>query len=92
MTREEMMDEVISRYGFEAAETIWFCRLAEDETVSIEALSRAMAYLECCSFQAPQGRLRQFRKRFSLYHMFQLFVKRKVAQKNKKILSQNCAM
>jgi hypothetical protein len=48
MTREEMMDKVISRYGFEAAETIWFCRLAEDETVSLEALSRAMVSLECC--------------------------------------------
>ena len=54
MTREEMMDKVISRYGFEAAETIWFCRLAEDETVSLEALSRAMVSLESCSFQAPR--------------------------------------
>lgn len=50
MTREEMMDVVISRYGFEAAETLWFCRLAEDETISLEALSCAMVCLEHCSF------------------------------------------
>ena len=92
MTREEMMDKIINKYGLEAEETIWFCRLAEDESISLEALSCAMVCLEHCSFQAPQGRLRQFRKRFSLYHMFQLFVKRKVAQKNKKLLSRNCAM
>jgi hypothetical protein len=53
MTREEMMDKIIGKYGFEAEETIWFCRLAEDEAISLEALSCAMVCLECCSFQAP---------------------------------------
>ena len=53
MTREEMMDKIIRKYGFEAEETLWFCRLAEDETISLESLLCAMVCLESCSFQAP---------------------------------------
>lgn len=29
MTKEQMMDKVIGRYGYEHIKTIWFCRAAE---------------------------------------------------------------
>jgi len=34
MTREEMMDKVIKKFGFENKWTIWFCELAEVLTES----------------------------------------------------------
>ncbi len=34
MTKEQMIDEVIRRYGFENKWTIWFCELAETLTES----------------------------------------------------------
>ena len=34
---ENMMDKVIRKYGFEAAETIQFCRLAETEDKAFSA-------------------------------------------------------
>lgn len=46
MTREEMMDKVIRQYGFENEYTLWFCRLAENPTVSDEILVTAVAVLE----------------------------------------------
>ena len=42
MTKNEMITEVISRYGFENKWTIWFCELAEDSSVSDSALLNAM--------------------------------------------------
>ena len=49
MTREEMMEVTIKKYGFEGKETIWFCQLAEDETISLEMLQNAMVCLEFIS-------------------------------------------
>lgn len=43
MTREEMMDKVIGMLGFEDKNTIWFCGLCEDKSLSDKALSLAMA-------------------------------------------------
>ena len=34
MTKEQMMDNVIRRYGFENKWTMWFCELAEVLTES----------------------------------------------------------
>lgn len=34
MTKEQMMDNVIRRYGFENKWTVWFCELAEVLTES----------------------------------------------------------
>ena len=34
MTKEQMMDDVIRRYGFENKWTVWFCELAEALTES----------------------------------------------------------
>lgn len=34
MTKEQMMDDVIRRYGFENKWTVWFCELAETLTDS----------------------------------------------------------
>lgn len=34
MTKDEMIDKVIQRYGFENEKTIWFCQLAEELTES----------------------------------------------------------
>ena len=34
MTKEEMMDKVIKKFGFENKWTIWFCELAEVLTES----------------------------------------------------------
>lgn len=34
MTREQMMDNVIKRYGFEVDETIGFCSVCEDTSIS----------------------------------------------------------
>lgn len=34
MTKEQMMDKVIRKYGFESKWTIWFCELAEMLTES----------------------------------------------------------
>ena len=34
MTKEQMMDDVIRRYGFESKWTVWFCELAEVLTES----------------------------------------------------------
>ena len=34
MTKEQMMDDVIRRYGFENKWTMWFCELAEVLTES----------------------------------------------------------
>ena len=34
MTKEQMMDDIIRRYGFENKWTIWFCELAEILTES----------------------------------------------------------
>lgn len=31
MTKKEMIDNVIKKYGFENEYTIWFCRLAEED-------------------------------------------------------------
>lgn len=42
MTREEMMNKVISTLGFEHKYTIWFCELAENPTVSDDNLAIAM--------------------------------------------------
>lgn len=38
MTREEMMDNVIKKYGFESEEAIDFCRIAETGTTAMVEL------------------------------------------------------
>lgn len=47
MTREQMIDEVIRCFGFESKWTIWFCELAENETVTNKQLEMAMETLNC---------------------------------------------
>lgn len=42
MTREQMIDEVIRTNGFENKWTIWFCKLAEDTSITDSALHYAM--------------------------------------------------
>lgn len=42
MTREEMLTEVVKTRGFEDRWTIWFAELAENETISDDALQSAM--------------------------------------------------
>ena len=42
MIREQMIDEVIRTRGFEDKWTVWFCGLAEDTSISDEALQSAM--------------------------------------------------
>lgn len=46
MTREEMMDKVINKFGFEHEYTLWFCRLAENPTISDHILITAISVLE----------------------------------------------
>lgn len=46
MTREQMMDEVIRMFGFENKWTIWFCELAENESITDDSLSMALVALE----------------------------------------------
>lgn len=38
MTREEMMDNVIRKFGFEVKETISFCRMCERRNVANERI------------------------------------------------------
>lgn len=42
MTREQMIDEVIRKNGFENKWTVWFCELAENKDITDEALESAM--------------------------------------------------
>lgn len=42
MTREQMMDKVISTNGFENKWTVWFCELAENKDITDSALESAM--------------------------------------------------
>lgn len=37
--RERMVNDIISKYGFEAKETIKFTRLCEDARISIDAIT-----------------------------------------------------
>lgn len=46
MTREQMIDEVVRMFGFENEWTIWFCELAENESITDNALSMALVALE----------------------------------------------
>lgn len=41
MTREQMMDKIIAKFGFEDKRTIWFCRLCEDKTATDDAVEKA---------------------------------------------------
>lgn len=38
-TRERMVNDIISKYGFEADETIRFTKLCEDERINIHAIT-----------------------------------------------------
>ena len=46
MTREQMMDKIIKKYGFEDTRTIWFCNLCEDKTVTDYTIENAYIVLE----------------------------------------------
>lgn len=46
MTREQMMDKIIKKYGFEDARTIWFCNLCEDKTATDYTVENAYIVLE----------------------------------------------
>lgn len=50
MTREEMMNKVIRQFGFENEYTLWFCRLAENPTVSHGILITALELLDSMVF------------------------------------------
>ena len=44
MSREEMIDDVIKKFGFESEYTIWFCRVAECPESEINDLLVEIAY------------------------------------------------
>lgn len=46
MTREQMIDEVVRMFGFENKWTIWFCELAENESITDDSLLSALVALE----------------------------------------------
>lgn len=46
MTREQMMDNIIKKYGFEDARTVWFCNLCEDKTTTDYTVENAYIVLE----------------------------------------------
>lgn len=46
MTREQMIDEVVRMFGFESKWTIWFCELAENESITDDSLSSALVALK----------------------------------------------
>lgn len=46
MTREQMMDKIIKKYGFEDERTIWFCNLCEDKTATDYIIENAYIVLE----------------------------------------------
>lgn len=46
MTREQMMDKIIRKFGFEDKRTIWFCALCEDKIAIKEAIENAYFALE----------------------------------------------
>jgi len=45
LSREEMMDEVIKKYGFEHEITILFCKGCEDEHVSYSRIKSVFVML-----------------------------------------------
>ena len=50
MTREEMMNEVIRRYGFENNTTLTFCKIAE-EWVSDFAVEQMFIVAMACGYE-----------------------------------------
>jgi hypothetical protein len=46
MTREQMIDKVVRMFGFENKWTIWFCELAENESITDDSLLSALVALE----------------------------------------------
>lgn len=46
MTREQMMDNIIKKYGFEDARAVWFCNLCEDKTTTDYTVENAYIVLE----------------------------------------------
>jgi hypothetical protein len=46
MIREQMIDEVVRMFGFENKWTIWFCKLAENESITDDSLLSALVALE----------------------------------------------
>ena len=48
MTKEQMMDDVIRRYGFENKWTVWFCELAEVLTESQLLNAYILLDAMCC--------------------------------------------
>lgn len=46
MTREQMMDNIIKKYGFEDERTVWFCNLCEDKTATDYTVENAYIVLE----------------------------------------------
>ena len=46
MTREQMMDAIIKKYGFEDTRTIWFCNLCEDKTTTDYTVENAFIVLD----------------------------------------------
>ena len=46
MTREQMMDNIIKKYGFEDVRTVWFCNLCEDKTTTDYTVENAYIVLE----------------------------------------------
>jgi hypothetical protein len=43
MSREQMVDKVVRINGFENKWTLWFCELAENKSVSDDALRKALS-------------------------------------------------
>ena len=66
MTREQMIDKVIRTNGFENKWTIWFCRLAEDESLTDEQLENAMV----CAITLKCQDQKQKRRRCTIHLLF----------------------
>lgn len=43
MSREQMVDKVVRMNGFENRWTLWFCELAENKSISDDALMKALS-------------------------------------------------
>ena len=46
MTREQMMDAIIKKFGFEDGRTIWFCSMCEDKSLTDYTIENAFITLD----------------------------------------------
>ena len=51
MTREEMMNKIIKKWGMYSKTTIWFCEIAEDQTISDDMVECAFVCADTFPFE-----------------------------------------